>query len=110
MDQAATQARVKQLVELAIRNPLSEEGRSAAVAAWKLVHQSGLLVMRTDEIVSFVIPPTAPTTTEPKKKRRARKPSEILDTTTKGIVTTVDAASRVVTSLNGLRDVLRGGR
>lgn len=103
MDQAAAQARVKQLVELAIRSPSTEEGRSAAVAAWKLVRESGLLVIRLDELATFVTPPPAPA----KKPRRSRKPAEVLEAATTGVVTTIDAAGRVVSSWNGLRDVLR---
>lgn len=106
MDQAAAQARVKQLVELAMREPHSEEGRSAAVAAWKLTREFGLLIVRSDELVTFVTAP-APQEVPPAKKRRKRKPSEVLGVATDGIVTTIDAAGRVVSSLNGLRDALR---
>lgn len=105
MDQAAAQVRVKQLVEMALRAPESEEGRTAAIAAWKLAHQAGLLILRTDQLVTFITPAEPPVT---KKKRRNKKPAEILDAATDGIVTTVNAASRVASSINMFRDIVRG--
>ena len=107
MDQAAAQARVKQLVEMAMRAPETEEGRNAAIAAWKLVRQSGLLLIRSDELVTFVTQPLAPAPAT-KKRRRSKKPAEILDAATEGVVTTVNAATRVASSLTAFRDAIRG--
>ena len=108
MDQAAAQARVKQLVEMAMRAPETEEGRSAAIAAWKLVRQSGLLLIRSDELVTFVTQPQSAPAPTTKKRRRNKKPAEILDAATEGVVTTVNAATRVASSLTAFRDAIRG--
>ena len=109
MDQAAAQARVKQLVEMAMRAPDTEEGRSAAIAAWKLVRQSGLLLVRLDEMITFVTPP-APLATVPatKKRRRTKKTTEIIDAAAEGVVTTVSAATRVASSIHAFHNAVRG--
>jgi hypothetical protein len=117
MDQAAAQKRVRQLVEMALRAPDSQEGRTAAIAAWKLVRDQGLLIVRTEELVSFTIaasppPADARSVTNPaapaKKKRSKKKPVEIVAEVTQGVVTTLDAATTIASSLNGLRKAVQG--
>ena len=74
------QRKILHLVEVATRAPDTEEGRSAAVLACRMIRHHGLLILRPDEMITFVVapPPPAPapivveTVTKSGRKRRRR--------------------------------------
>ena len=118
MDLAETQLRISRLIELALRSPSAEEGRSAAVAACRLIRESGLLIVRPDELVTFVTGEAGQqvsgsagqpeTKTKAKRKRRAKRDlSEVISEGTEGFVTAVDAAGRIVSTVNNFRQAFR---
>lgn len=113
-DLPAIQLRVSKLIELALRSPAAEEGRNAALAACRLIRDSGLLIVRPDELVTFVTRSDQPSanSSQPEAKKKAKKRakksvSEIVMEGTDGFVTAVDAAGRIVSSVNTFRNVIR---
>lgn len=113
-DLAHIQQRVQKLIVLALQSPEAEEGRNAALAACRLIRDAGLLIVRPDELVTFVTSSpqlsaisNQPETKKSRKKRAKKSVSEIVMEGTDGFVTAVDAAGRIVSSVNGLRDAFR---
>ena len=114
-DLPAIQLRVSKLIELALRSPAAEEGRNAALAACRLIRDSGLLIVRPDELVTFVTKSEQPVsgsvhqpeTKKTRKKRAKKSVSEIVMEGTDGFVTAVDAAGRIVSSVNSFRSAVR---
>ena len=107
------------LVRLAASAPDSEEGRTAAATACKLIAEHGLLIMKPMDLVQApFIPPTLPTPAPasdatPTKKRRKRANAkairETMSTAAETASTALEAGSRVARAFNGLRDAIRGG-
>ena len=106
-DLKTIQQRVETLTDIALREPDSNEGRTAAVKALSLIREHGLLVVRRDELVTFVVAPSAAPLTKPKRTRSRRKVAEVVTETADGITTTLDAASRVAASVNSFVSVFR---
>lgn len=109
MDLTEIQLRVQRLIALAADGPTSEEGRTAGATACRLIREHGLLVVKPADLVTFV---TAPPVPAPKKRKRrdAAAIAQAARTTADTVVSTVDAAGRIVESVNGFRDALRGSR
>lgn len=120
MDIRETQQKVLKLVRLAADKPTSEEGRTAGATACKLIAEHGLLVMIPQDLIPSAASPAdaAPRDTSshttPQSKPRKRRPSakeirETVTTVADTVATGIDAAGRIVSAVNGLRSVARGG-
>lgn len=73
-DPIDVQSQVLKLVEIATRAPESEEGRTAAVLACRLIRHHGFFIVRSDELVTFVTEaPAAPAPVTPPKRTRKRR-------------------------------------
>lgn len=102
------------LINLAAANPDSEEGRSAAAKAAKIMRAYGLLIVRPSDLAPTVqaptlvsLPPVPPPAPKPKRRRPSKQEiNEAAETT----VTVINSAGQIVSALNGFRSVLRGGR
>lgn len=118
-DLALIQQRIQKLIVLALESPETQEGRNAALAACRLIRDSGLLIVRPDELVTFVTNSPQPSSAQPsaispqpktkksRKKREKKSVTEIVSDTASGIVTTVNAAGQIVQSYNNFRDAFR---
>lgn len=115
MNAEEAQRRVLRLVRLAASQPDSEEGRSAGGVACKLIVEHGLLILKPADLAALAAP--APTTTPPspptKRRRRRADPkavSETVATAADVAVTTLDAAGRVASAVDGFRSILTSRR
>ena len=115
MDIAEAQQKVLKLVRLAASAPDSEEARTAASMACRLIAEHGLLIMKPSDLVQMPAPAPLPTPAEaaPSKKRRKRPDAkairETMTTAAETATTALDAAGRVAKAVNGFRNAIRGG-
>ena len=118
MDIGEAQQKVLKLVRLAASAPDSEEARTAASMACRLIAEHGLLIMKPSDLVQapFVPAPAVPTPASdalaPKKRRKrpnAKAIRETMTTAAETATTALDAAGRVAKAVNGFRNAIRGG-
>ena len=114
MDIGEAQQKVLKLVRLAASAPDSEEARTAASMACRLIAEHGLLIMKPSDLVQMPSPaPPPPTEAAPMKKRRKRPDAkairETMTTAAETATTALDAAGRVAKAVNGFRNAIRGG-
>lgn len=111
MDVSEAQQKALKLLRLAAGAPDSEEGRTAAAKACRLINEHGLLVMTPSDLVThtnYNVEKAA----EPKKRRprpSAKEIRETVETVTDTAATAIDAMGRIVSAVNGFRQVARGG-
>ena len=113
--QAAAQKKVQGLIQTANDPAASEHERNnAARAACALIPRAELLIAKPDDYVTFVAAPApqAPVAQTPSSPQAAapagRRRRRTIDVAADAVVTTVDAAGRIVSSVKGLQDTLRG--
>lgn len=115
MDIAEAQQKVLKLVRLAASAGESEEGRTAASTACRLIAEHGLLIMKPSDLVQVPLVPTpAPAPAESTTRKRRKRPSakavrETMTAAAETATTALDAASRVASAVNGFRNAIRGG-
>ena len=114
MNVGEAQQKVLKLVRLAASAPDSEEARTAASMACRLIADHGLLIMKPSDLVQVpFVPPPAPAseTAAPKKRRKrpnAKAIRETMTTAAETATTALDAAGRVAKAVNGFRNAIRG--
>ena len=115
MEISEAQQKVLKLVRLAASAPDSEEARTAASMACRLIAEHGLLIMKPSDLVQvpFAPPPTpAAEEATPKKQRRKRPNAKEIQATMATAAETatsaLDAAGRVAKAVNGFRNAIRG--
>lgn len=106
------QQRVGHLQERALRDPEGAEGRTAAVAALRLIREHGLLILRPEQLATFVLapPPPSPPAKRPRRTKPRRPIPEVVNEAANGITTTLDAAGRVASSVNAFASIFGGRR
>lgn len=115
VDITEAQQRVLKLVRLAASAPDSEEARTAAAMACRLIAEHGLLIMKPGDLVQepFVQPPapTAPASSTSKKRRKRVNAKAIQEGVAEAAETAssvLNAAGRVATAVGGFRNAIRG--
>ena len=114
MDIAQAQQRAYRLITLATDQPNTPEGQNAAMAACRLIRESGLLISKPADIFSAPAPlpaATPPPATSAKRRRKRPNAKAIAEDAVAAadtVVSAVDAAGRVVSAFNGFSQVLRG--
>ena len=114
MNIVEAQEKVLKLLRLAASAPDSEEARTAASTACRLITEHGLLVMTPGDLVRMSTPiALPPAEATPAKKRRKRPDAkaiqETVTTAAETATTALDAAGRVAKAVNGFRNAIRGG-
>ena len=96
---------IQDLLELAVRSPHGdEEGRNAAMAVCRMIRQHALLIVRPDELVTFIVPsPARPESARSIRKREARATRE----RARPIGEIVESAAEEI-AVRTVRDIFRG--
>lgn len=116
MDIHEAQQKVLKLLRLAAGAPSSEEGRTAASMACRLIAEHGLLVMKPSDLVqtsldASLTPAAARASSEKKPRRKrpsAKEIRETVSTVADTAATAIDAAGRIVSAVNGFRNIATG--
>lgn len=114
MDITEAQQKVLKLVRLAASAPDSEEARTAASMACRLIAEHGLLVMKPSDLVQVpfdVAAPPMPVATSKKRRKRvnAKAIQDTVSTAAETASTVLGAAGRVATAVGDFRNAIRGG-
>lgn len=104
MDINEAQRKAIQLARLAASAPSSEEGRSAAVKAWQLVFEHGLVVMKPGDVVQMPAPASAPkVATAPEGSFDPRRIGETAHVVADTVVSGLGAAGKIANALSGFK-------